>query len=218
MRRPGWTPASASERVLEGVRHQLRELSVVNQELLLGLADEGSAGCTVTLEGWLAGGGLAASVATSEELLAGVRPHRLTGPELRVGLADKGLASCRVALEGLLAGGFPAACGATLEEVLAGVRPHTLPEELWEPLLLLRDECDIAGELAEDPRGLLLLLGEWVLADKLLEVLEEGLLDEYPRLPEDFGELLLKWVFAGELLEDFEKLQLEDASQLTLQR
>ena len=66
VRRLGWTSASFSERVLEGVRHQLRELRVVNQELLLGLADKDLAGCTVALGVLLAGGGLAASVATSE--------------------------------------------------------------------------------------------------------------------------------------------------------
>ena len=64
VRRLGWP--SVSERVPRGVRHQLRELRVVHQESLLGLADKGSAGCTVASEGLLAGGGRAASVATSE--------------------------------------------------------------------------------------------------------------------------------------------------------
>ena len=107
-----------------------------------------------------------------------MRPHRLTDPELRVGLADQGLAGCTVAWEGLRAGGGLAECVATLEELLAGVRPHTLPEELWELLLLLRDESDIAGELVEYFWGRLLLLGVRVLAEELLVVLEEGLLDE----------------------------------------
>ncbi len=48
VRRLGWT--SASERVLEGVRHQLRELRVVHQELLSGLAGKGWAGCAVASE------------------------------------------------------------------------------------------------------------------------------------------------------------------------
>ena len=147
VRRLGWT--SVSKRLLRGVRHQLRELRVVHQESLLVLADKGLASCTVASEGLLAGGGraasVAASVAASEELLAGVRPHRLTDPGLRVGLADQGLAGCTVAWEGWLADGGLAECVATLEELLAGVRPHTLPEEL----LLLRDEFDIAGELAK---------------------------------------------------------------------
>lgn len=56
------------------------------------------------------------------------------------------------------------------------------------------------------------------MAEELLEVLEEGLLDEWPMLPEDFWELLLKKVLEGELLEGFEELQLEDASQLLRQR
>ena len=208
VRRLGWP--SVSERVLEGVRHQLRELRVVHQELPLGLAGKGLAGCTVALGGLLAGEGLAASVATSEELLAGVRPHRLTDPELRVGLAGKDLAGC---LEGVPAGRGLAGCVATCEELLAGVRPHRLPEELWGPLLLLRDGCDTAGELVEDFRGLLLLLGELGLAEELLMDLEEGLLDEKPMLPEAFWELL-NWVLEGKLLEDFEELQLEDGSQL----
>lgn len=50
VRRLGWTSASASERVLEGVRHQLRELRVVHQELLSGLAGKGWAGCAVASE------------------------------------------------------------------------------------------------------------------------------------------------------------------------
>ena len=102
----------------------------------------------------------------------------MTGPKLRVGLADKGLAGCTMALEGLLAGGGLAACVATFEELSAGERPHTPPEELWEPLLLLHNEYDKAGELAEDFWGLLLLLGERVLAEGLLKVLEELLLDK----------------------------------------
>ena len=89
-----------------------------------------------------------------------MRPQRLTDPELRVGRADKGLAGCTVAVEGLLAGRGLAGCVATFKELPAGVGAHTLPEELWEPLLLFCEAFALAGELAEDLWGLLLLLGE----------------------------------------------------------
>ncbi len=74
-----------------------------------------------------------------------MRPQRLTDPELRVGRADKGLAGCTVAAEGLLAGRGLAGCVATFKELPAGVGAHTLPEELWEPLLLFCEAFGLAG-------------------------------------------------------------------------